>query len=80
MQATESVDYERVRNILQNTITRTEERFEMGLLRRYDNFQLPNSLLTAFKRMLCLKKKKGANTQVFGKGYAKMFAVLYFTL
>lgn len=53
----ESVEDVRARSILETTTQKNNNRYKVGLLWKYDNFCLPNSLSMAKKRLECLKKK-----------------------
>lgn len=47
----------RAKEILKNTTVRKGERFETGLLWRYDKFELPESYHMALRRLECLERK-----------------------
>ncbi|XP_055585016.1 uncharacterized protein LOC129737877 [Uranotaenia lowii] len=53
----ESNDDIRARQILEATTKRVAQRFETGLLWRYDVLEFPDSFPMAYKRMLCLERR-----------------------
>ncbi|XP_053686938.1 uncharacterized protein LOC128736479 [Sabethes cyaneus] len=53
----ESVDDMRAKKILADTTKRLGDRFETGLLWRYDQFEFPESYHMALRRLECLEKR-----------------------
>lgn len=53
----ESKENERARGILESTTKRVDDRFEIGLLWRFEDVQLPNSYKMACRRLDCLEAK-----------------------
>lgn len=53
----ESLQTKRARSILECTTTRTDQRYETGLLWRYDTFNFPDSKPMARRRLECLERK-----------------------
>ncbi|XP_055603838.1 uncharacterized protein LOC129752068 [Uranotaenia lowii] len=54
----------RARQILEESTHRQGERFETGLLWKYDQFEFPDSYPMAFKRYECLEKKMIRNPEL----------------
>lgn len=52
-----SIETKRALSILESTTTRTDQRYETGLLWRYDKFDFPDSKPMARRRLECLEKK-----------------------
>ncbi|XP_055542920.1 uncharacterized protein LOC129728499 [Wyeomyia smithii] len=53
----ESADVQRANQILQGTIRRVGQRFEIGLLWRFDHFEFPDSYPMAVRRLQCLERR-----------------------
>ncbi|XP_058817813.1 uncharacterized protein LOC131681120 [Topomyia yanbarensis] len=53
----ESPEVQRANNILQKTTKRVGQRFETGLLWRYDCFEFPDSYPMAVRRLQCLERR-----------------------
>lgn len=77
-----SSETKRAQSLLERTTIRVGQRYETGLLWRYDKFELPNSLPMAKRRLDCLTRKMrgdgdlAANLQqqmldYIEKGYAR---------
>ncbi|XP_058451844.1 uncharacterized protein LOC131430702 [Malaya genurostris] len=65
-----SIDDHRARQILQRTTKRIGNRFETGLLWRYDDFEFPDSYSMAVRRMECLERRMAADS-IFADGVRK---------
>ncbi|XP_065079347.1 uncharacterized protein LOC135702242 [Ochlerotatus camptorhynchus] len=60
----ESEEDKRARRIMEETTTRVDERFETGLLWRYDNIEFPDSYNMAVKRFECLERKMNRDPEL----------------
>lgn len=60
----ESADIEQAHHILENTSVLKGNRYEVGLLWRYDEFELPESYNMAQKRLLCLESRMSKEPQL----------------
>lgn len=60
----EYFDTKRAREILENTTTKDNERYETGLLWHYDSFVFPDSRPMAKRRLKCLEKKMGPDPKL----------------
>lgn len=78
----DSKDDQRARKIMDESTVRNNDRFESGLLWKFDNIQLPNNYAMALKRLECQDKrmqsnpalKENINSQIrkfVEKGYAR---------
>lgn len=63
-----SVENERALKIMNETIKKVDRRYEIGLLWRHDNIQLPESRYRALQRMRCVEKKCRQNDKL-GRDY-----------
>ncbi|XP_055589878.1 uncharacterized protein LOC129742057 [Uranotaenia lowii] len=59
-----SVEDERAYEILKATTKRVGERFETGLLWRFDDFEFPDSRLMAERRLLCLERRMKRSLEI----------------
>ncbi|XP_058461559.1 uncharacterized protein LOC131436709 [Malaya genurostris] len=77
-----SAEDERARSLLQTCTVFKGDRYETGLLRRYENVRLPDSYPMALRRLQCLKKRMDKDpelaetlnqkiTDLVTKGYAR---------
>lgn len=57
----ESKEITRAKHILQSTIVKKGNRYESGLLWKYDQVELPNNYPMALKRINCLENKMKSN-------------------
>ncbi|XP_062714236.1 uncharacterized protein LOC134291009 [Aedes albopictus] len=53
----ESAEVQRAKRILENTTKRIGQRFETGLLWKYDRFEFPDSYPMAVRRLQCLERR-----------------------
>ncbi|XP_058826986.1 uncharacterized protein LOC131686971 [Topomyia yanbarensis] len=59
--ALESDEEKRARYIMEHSTVRVGDRFETGLIWRYDNFEFPDSFSMALKRLECLERRMARN-------------------
>ncbi|XP_062537639.1 uncharacterized protein LOC134205954 [Armigeres subalbatus] len=58
----ESKEVQRANRILQHTTRRVGQRYETGLIWKYDTIKFPDSYQMAKKRMLCLERRMAKNS------------------
>lgn len=60
----ESKDNQRARSIMESTTSKKNGRYEIGLLWKNDNVELPNSYPMALKRLQCLEAKMAKDAKL----------------
>lgn len=66
-QALESSEVKRARSIMSSTTIRLDDRYETGLIWKYDEVKLPDSLPMANRRLLCLERKMSRDPALASK-------------